>query len=101
MTSPKPPKWKHFSPFSTAAEEVSNMKSQQDAETEGSHREGGATKGRIVRTPGEAKAYKVVLEHGDHPDTDHGFDSIREGEEFIRAETPAPPKRHRGRDAPR
>lgn len=102
MTSPKKaPKWKHFSTFSTAAEEVSNMKSKQDRENEGGHLDEAATRGRIVQTPGEAQPYKVVLEHRDRPDTDHAFDNMREGEAFIRAETPTPPKRDGGREAPR
>jgi hypothetical protein len=103
MSSPKKaPKWKHFSAFSTAAEEVSNMKGKQDPENEGgSHVDWSATRGRVVQTPGESQPYKVVLEHRDRPDTDHAVDSMREGEAFIRAETPTPPKRNRGRDAPR
>src|SRR5687767_14710481 len=102
MARPKKmPKWKHFSTFSTAAEEVSTMKSDQDRQNEGGHFDESATRGRIVQTPGKAQPYKVVLEHRDRPDTDHAFGSIKEGEAFIQQETPTPPKRDGGRDTPR
>jgi hypothetical protein len=44
------------------------------------------TGGRVVVTPGEAKPYKVVLEHEQSNDTEHPVSSVREGEAFIRSE---------------
>jgi hypothetical protein len=46
--------------------------------------------GRVCRTPGEEKPYKVVLEHEDHHISEHPVATVREGEEMIRRSTPRP-----------
>jgi hypothetical protein len=57
-----------------------------------------ATRGHIVKTPGKNKPYKAVLEHEQGDNTEHPVSTIREGEAFIRDETPTPPKRDTSRD---
>jgi len=59
-----------------------------------------ATRGRVVQTPTKEKSYKVVLEHEGSVDTEHGVDTMREGEALIREETPTPPKRDTSQDRP-
>jgi hypothetical protein len=94
----KQPKWKHFSPFKTAAEEVSDMQERDRQETEGSH--GNARQGRIVQTPDQAQPYKVVLQDHRGFETEHPFSTVNEAEAFIRSRTTAPPKRDSSRDQP-
>jgi hypothetical protein len=59
-----------------------------------------AIRGRVVRTPTEAKPYKVVLEHEDGSETEHEVASVREGEALIKRETPQPEKRSELHDHP-
>jgi hypothetical protein len=49
-----------------------------------------ATRGHIVRTPRAEQPYKAVLEHETGPNTEHPVSTMREGEAYIRDETPAP-----------
>lgn len=44
--------------------------------------------GRIVRTPTEAKPYKVVLEYDGAQSLEYPVASVREGESLIREKTP-------------
>jgi hypothetical protein len=48
------------------------------------------TGGRVVRTPGEAQPYKVVLEHEQTHDTEHPVSTVSEGEIYIRSKQPLP-----------
>jgi hypothetical protein len=57
-----------------------------------------AKRGRVVQTRTSEKPYKVVLEHDGSADTEHPVSTMREGEAFIRLETPAPPARDTSRD---
>lgn len=59
-----------------------------------------ATRGHIVQTPKKKKPYKVILEHGAAPDTEHAVLTMREGEAMIKEETPTPPERDTSRDEP-
>jgi hypothetical protein len=59
-----------------------------------------ATRGRVVRTPTNAKPYKAVLEHESGAETEHPVFTVREGEDLIKRETPNPPKRDTLRDRP-
>ena len=52
-----------------------------------------ATAGRIVQTPGCDLPYKVVLTHHDCDESEHVFGTMREGEAFIRRNTPLPAAR--------
>lgn len=56
------------------------------------------TRGHIVQTTGKKKPYKAVLEHEQGDDTERPVATIREGEAFIRHETPTPQKRDTSRD---
>jgi hypothetical protein len=56
------------------------------------------TRGRVVRTPTKKKPYKVVLEHEHSGDTEHPVSTVREGEAYIKEESPPPPKRDKSRD---
>jgi hypothetical protein len=51
----------------------------------------GVTGGRLVVTPGEARPYKVVLEHEPGGDTEHPVGTVREGELYIRSKRPVSP----------
>jgi hypothetical protein len=51
-----------------------------------------------VQTPKAKKPYKAVLEHETSPDTEHPVSTMREGEAYIKEETPAPAKRDTSRD---
>jgi hypothetical protein len=84
----KPTSAKHFTVFSSAAEEASE---QESWDNEGGHMS--STCGRVVRTPGARFPYKVVLSHPGHADTARAFDSMREAEAFIRRNTPVPAPR--------
>lgn len=91
-TLKKPPKWKHFSAFRTAAEEDSNTKGFDTRKDDaGDHVS--ATRGRIVRTPGKEKPYKAVLEHEEGDASEHPVSTIKEGEALIKRKTPRPAKR--------
>jgi hypothetical protein len=96
MATPKKfPKSKHFSVFRTAAEEDSNAKSR---DSEAGRSQMSATCGRIVRTPGKEKPYKVMLEHEEGGETEHPVSTMKEGEALIKRETPRPAKRDTARD---
>jgi hypothetical protein len=84
----KPTSAKHFTVFSSAAEEASV---QESWDNEGGHMS--STCGRVVRTPAARFPYKVVLSHPGHADTARAFDSMREAEAFIRRNTPVPAPR--------
>jgi hypothetical protein len=119
-------KTQHFTVFRSAAEEVkerqamnewldmgrlllaesdqvvANGKSEKDCDAsakdtwanEGGHMH--AKSGYIVQTsPG---AFKVVLNHEGGDDTEQSCATIREGEAFIRRNTPTPPERDTSRD---
>jgi hypothetical protein len=49
-------------------------------------------KGRVVRTPGRAKPYKVVLENEDAGKADHPVSTVRQGEALIRKNSVPPPE---------
>jgi hypothetical protein len=59
-----------------------------------------ATRGHVVRTPGEEEPYKVVLEHEGSKDTEQPVPTMREGEELIKQETPTPLARDTSFDRP-
>jgi hypothetical protein len=46
--------------------------------------------GRVVVTPEAEAPYKVVLNYFDGEETEHPFQTVREGEDFIRGEFPVP-----------
>jgi hypothetical protein len=46
--------------------------------------------GRVVITPEGKAPYKVVLQYFDGEQTEHPFQTVREGEDFIRGEFPVP-----------
>jgi hypothetical protein len=48
--------------------------------------------GRVVKTPGKKKPYKVVLERENREETEHAVETVREGEELIRDEVVTPPE---------
>jgi hypothetical protein len=49
--------------------------------------------GRVVRTPGAAKPYKVVMTRHRAANRERAFDTVRECEAFIRRNTPVPASR--------
>lgn len=68
------------------------MKIGEEAwDNEGGHMS--STAGRIVRTPGCALAYKVILSHHGRTESERAFATMREAEAFIRRNTPIPPAR--------
>ena len=52
-----------------------------------------ATHGRIVCTPAGEARYKVILSHHGSADTERPFASMRDGEAYIRRNTPRPAAR--------
>ena len=50
----------------------------------------GTMGGHVVQTPDEAKPYKVVLDNSQGSKTEHPVSTIREGEEFIKENSPPP-----------
>ena len=90
----------HFTPFRSAAEEAALKIGEDEWDNEGGHMS--ATAGRIVRTPGGALPYKVVLSHHGRAETERGFATMRAAEAFIRRNTPPPAARPTlyDRDAP-
>ena len=59
-----------------------------------------ATRGRVVQTPGAKEPYKVILEYEVGQDIEEAVRTVREGEDLIKEETPAPQKRDTSRDRP-
>jgi hypothetical protein len=92
---------KHFTRFSSAAEEALNKRSQDHSDLEGGHMS--SERGRIVHTPGSDLAYKAVLTHDASEDTERAFATMREAEAFIKRNTPVPTPRRTtyDRDAPK
>jgi len=82
---------KHFTPFRSAAEEVSKRSNQESSGLESGHMS--SERGRIVRTPGLELPYKAVLTHDAGDDTERAFATRRETEEFIKRNTPSPTPR--------
>jgi cold shock CspA family protein len=79
---------KSFSVFRSAAEEAATKLDHDNQEDQGRHMS--ATEGRVVRTPGAALAYKVVLKRGKCANIERCFGTMRESEAFIRSNTPLP-----------
>ena len=88
---PPPPPGKHFTAFRTAAEEAAMKTGEAEWDNEGGHMS--STAGHIVRTPGSRLPYKVVLNHHGCADSERGFATMREAEEFVRRNTPVPAAR--------
>ena len=90
----------HFTPFRSTPEEAAMKTGEEEWDNEGGHMS--STAGRIVRTPGGALPYKVVMSHCGGTETERGFATMREAEAFIRRNTPIPAARRAlyDRDAP-
>ena len=90
----------HFTAFRSASEEAKMNAGEDERDNEGGHMS--ATAGRIVRTPGGALPYKVVMSHCGRAQTERGFATMRAAEAFIRRNTPPPAARSTlyDRDAP-
>ena len=88
---------KHFTPFRSVAEKAASATAGSERwDNEGGHMT--ARAGHIVQTPESDQPYKVVLEHEDGPNTEHGCSTIREGEAMIRQNTPTPTPRNTSRN---
>ena len=73
-----------------SAKEFSISNSQNDLSGERIYEIRRVIGGRIVLTPDAETPYKVVLQYLDGEDTEHPFQTMREGEAFIRGEFPVP-----------
>lgn len=98
MSDQIPPSANHFTAFLSAPEEAA---SEGQWENEGGPMS--ATRGRIVCTPAGEAPYKVILSHHGSADTERPFASMRDGEAYIRRNTPRPAARSTlwDRDAPK
>ena len=81
----------YLSVFRSAAEELAIRVGEVSWDDEGGHM--GATRGRVVRTPGGSCSYKVILTHHGGEVTERAFVTMRDAEAFIRRNTPLPAAR--------
>lgn len=97
MSRSTKPDFKHSTALRSAVERAASATSRSgQRENEGDHI--AARAGHIVQTPGEDQPYKVILEHEDGTSSEHACTSMREGEAFIRRNTPKPIARDTSRD---
>lgn len=97
MSRPTKPDFKHSAASRSAAEKAGSATSRaEQRENDGDHM--AARAGHIVQTPGKDQPYKVILEHEDGTSSEHACTSMREGEAFIRRNTPKPIARDTSRD---
>jgi hypothetical protein len=89
IDAPRTPKpGRHFTPFYSIAELAMARVEQESWDSEGGHMS--SVCGRIVRTPGAGRPYRVVLSHHGRPETAHAFSTMRDAEAIIRRNTPVP-----------
>jgi hypothetical protein len=88
MPSSGSSKYRAFTVFRTAAEEVQLKQDEHAWDNEGGHMS--STGGHVMRRPEAELPYVVTLTHHLSETTEHSFASMREAEAFIKRNTPVP-----------
>jgi hypothetical protein len=98
MTRRKASDAKPFSAVKSAADALAERQGRKGLEDADAVLDRSVISGQMVQTPKAELAYKVVLDHADGSQSEHVFQTMREGEAFIKRRMPRSQPRDRSRD---